>query len=301
MYSFIANQHGTAWYHSHFSAQYGDGLLGAIVINGPATANYDIDLGPLTITDFYYGSANQASYLALTRGPPTAGNGLINGTMMSPDGTAGAYNKITIEKGKKYRLRLINTALDNHFMVSLDSHKFTVIAADFVPIVPYNTSWLFIGIGQRYDVIITASEAVNNYWFRAEVQQGCGQNANNGNIRSIFSYEGAPHSNPTSTTTNYTQSCADETGLVPYTRKDVPQDQFTSAQAKQLLVGGPNRIPINNSTNSTSAVFSWNINGSAINIDWEQPTLQYIFDDNTSYPSELNIIKLPDAKVVSML
>ena len=29
---------GTSWYHSHFSAQYGDGTWGAIVIKGPSTA-----------------------------------------------------------------------------------------------------------------------------------------------------------------------------------------------------------------------------------------------------------------------
>lgn len=53
-YTFVANQHGTTWYHSHYSAQYGDGVQGTIVINGPATANYDIDLGPMTINDWYY-------------------------------------------------------------------------------------------------------------------------------------------------------------------------------------------------------------------------------------------------------
>jgi hypothetical protein len=219
--------------------------------------------------------------------------------MKSPSGTAGAYNKVMIKKGMKYRLRLINTGLDNHFKVSLDSHILTVIAADFVPIVPYNTTWLFIAIGQRYDVIFTASKDVGNYWFRAEVQQGCGQNSNNGNIRSIFSYEGADNSDPTSTATNYTQSCADETSLLPYFSMDVPADQFTGSQARTLTVGGPNRIPINNSTNPASTIFSWNMNGSAINVDWAQPTLQYIFEDNTNYPPDLNIIQLPDANMVS--
>lgn len=50
-YTFLANQYGTTWYHSHHSVQYGDGVVGPIVINGPASANYDIDLGPTTISD----------------------------------------------------------------------------------------------------------------------------------------------------------------------------------------------------------------------------------------------------------
>lgn len=33
-YSFKADLYGTSWYHSHFSAQYADGLLGPIVVHG---------------------------------------------------------------------------------------------------------------------------------------------------------------------------------------------------------------------------------------------------------------------------
>jgi len=53
-YTFKATQFGTTWYHSHFSAQYGDGASGSIVIDGPASSNYDIDLGPYPVTDWYY-------------------------------------------------------------------------------------------------------------------------------------------------------------------------------------------------------------------------------------------------------
>jgi FtsP/CotA-like multicopper oxidase with cupredoxin domain len=48
-YKFQAIQYGTTWYHSHFSIQFGGGLNGAIVINGPATMNYDTDIGAITL------------------------------------------------------------------------------------------------------------------------------------------------------------------------------------------------------------------------------------------------------------
>ena len=51
-YTFQCTQFGTSWYHSHFSDQYGDGVVGPIVINGPATMNYDVDLGPMPMTDW---------------------------------------------------------------------------------------------------------------------------------------------------------------------------------------------------------------------------------------------------------
>lgn len=53
-YTFQATQFGTSWYHSYASAQYGDGLFGPIVIAGPSSANYDIDMGLRTLSDWYY-------------------------------------------------------------------------------------------------------------------------------------------------------------------------------------------------------------------------------------------------------
>src|SRR6202021_1526111 len=139
--------------------------------------------------------------------------------MLKPRGSGRGYNNVNLTKGKKYRLRLINTSMDNHFKVQLDGHNLTVIQADFVPIVPYTTDWLFIAIGERYDVIITADQAISNYWFRADVQTGCGQNANNFNIKSIFTYSNASVGYPTTNATSYTQGCTDETQLVPYVPK----------------------------------------------------------------------------------
>lgn len=48
-YTFQATEYGTSWYHSHFSAQYGDGVQGPIIIHGPASANYDVDLGSIMV------------------------------------------------------------------------------------------------------------------------------------------------------------------------------------------------------------------------------------------------------------
>ena len=50
-YTWHASSYGTSWYHSHAFAQYGDGIRGPIVIHGPATANYDYDMGTVMIDD----------------------------------------------------------------------------------------------------------------------------------------------------------------------------------------------------------------------------------------------------------
>ena len=53
-YSFKADLYGTSWYHSHYSAQYAGGILGPMIIYGPKNAPYDIDLGPIFLTDYYH-------------------------------------------------------------------------------------------------------------------------------------------------------------------------------------------------------------------------------------------------------
>ena len=154
-YTFRLTQHGTTWYHSHLSAQYGDGLLGAIVINGPTTFNYDVDLGSYTVTDWFYQSAFVESIAASNnlqqpvgpaQAPPAGDNILINGTNKNANG-GGAYGKVSIVKGKNYLLRLINTSMDAMIKVSLDGHRFTVVASDLVPITPYTTDWVLLGVG----------------------------------------------------------------------------------------------------------------------------------------------------------
>lgn len=166
MYRFQATQYGTTWYHSHFSAQYGDGVNGPLVIYGPAAADYDIDLGHVQIAELYNLTICQEDWFAERFGPPTAANYLINGQNVKPDGSAGTRTKFSFTPGKKHLLRLINTSVDNHFKFTLDGHTMTVISTDFVPINPYTTSILNINIGQRYEVVIEANQPTANYWAR---------------------------------------------------------------------------------------------------------------------------------------
>ena len=50
-YTWTATQYGTGLYHSHYSTQYTDGVRGPIIIHGPATANYDVDMGQVMVED----------------------------------------------------------------------------------------------------------------------------------------------------------------------------------------------------------------------------------------------------------
>ena len=151
-YKFRALQYGSAWYHSHYSLQYGDGLLGPLTIYGPSTANYDSDdtFRPILITDWNHRSVFEDWPVMLeSESAPEMTNILLNGTgQFGPGKTEKQKFQLYFEKGKRYMLILVNTAVDTTFLFSIDEHILEVIEADFVPIWPYNTTNIHIGIGQ---------------------------------------------------------------------------------------------------------------------------------------------------------
>ena len=79
-YKFKVTQYGTAWYHSHYSLQYADGLVGPMTIYGPSSANYDEAIDPLLVTDWNHRSAFEDFYLETSKeGPPKMTSILLNG------------------------------------------------------------------------------------------------------------------------------------------------------------------------------------------------------------------------------
>ena len=155
-YKFKALQYGSSWYHSHYSLQYGDGLAGPMTIYGPSSANYTDAIEPILMTDWNHRSAFQDWAWNLrpeATGPIPMTNILLNGKgryktkdPKRPIGQPERYSKV-FEKGKRYLLRLINTSMDTTFIFSIDGHIIHVIGSDFVPIEPYNTTAVLVGIG----------------------------------------------------------------------------------------------------------------------------------------------------------
>ena len=182
-YTFKADLYGTSWYHSHYSAQYAGGLFGPMIIYGPNNAEYDIDLGPVLLSDYfhkpYFQIVEEVMGTDLSLVAPKSDNNLINGKMdfncsLVTDGTPCVDNaglaKFRFETGKRHRLRLINAGAEGIQKFSIDGHKMTIIANDFVPIVPYETEIVTLGVGQRSDVIVEASGSAHEaYWMRSTI------------------------------------------------------------------------------------------------------------------------------------
>ena len=231
-YKFKATQYGTSWYHSHYSLQYADGLLGPMTIYGPSSANYDEAKEPILMTDWSHRSAFEEFYQEVGRGDhrPYMTSSLMNarGTYncTHEERSAGNCTKppekysISFQEGKKYLLRLINTSVDSTWIFSIDQHNMQVVGSDFVPIKPYRTNHVLVGIGQRYHVLVEATRplADSNYWIRMTVANNCsGYNPKISPPKEeigILRYEDNKHEfcedEPTTNASIFKNSCADE-------------------------------------------------------------------------------------------
>lgn len=79
---------------------------------------------------------------------------LINGRI------PGAATTFTAKPGQRIRLRIINAAADTAFRVALAGHRMTVTHTDGFPVAPIDVDALLLGMGERYDVVVTAGDGV---------------------------------------------------------------------------------------------------------------------------------------------
>jgi len=291
-YKWKATQHGSSWYHSHYSIQYADGVLGPIVIHGPSTANWDIDLGPVLLTDHYHESVFELASRPIVKVlgiPPVSPSGLINGKNEYRKSTGGSRFELNFSQGKKHLLRLVNTGSEVTFRFAVDGHKMTVIAMDFVPIVPYETKTLLIAIGQRYDVIIEADQEPADYWMRAHPMLTCfAINLDAFDIRGIVRYDAASTAEPewpTSKQWAMLDICRDEdlSNLVPWIPHDVGESVVTENFNAQLL-------PWKND----SLALRWQVGGPAPYMPpMQNPVVKQVFDNgNLNLTADFNPIDL---------
>lgn len=170
-------------------------LPGPLIIydpNDPQANLYDVDdeSTVVMLSDYYHAAP------VLGAVEPTPDNGLING--LNPFGSSiGPRSVFNFVKGKRYRLRVINSGAYAAFQFSIDNHRLTVIEVDGVSIQPVSVDRIPINVGQRYSVIVEAKQVVGNYWMRAIMNTNCFSTQNsalNPLVKAIVHYSGAPNS-----------------------------------------------------------------------------------------------------------
>jgi len=121
---------------------------------------------------------------------------LINGLGRYAGGPESELAVINVEYGKRYRFRLIGMSCDPNFFFSIDGHNLTVIEADGGLTEPLLVDSIQVFPGQRYSVIMNATQPVSNYWIRALTNTPDGT-VSGGLNSAILRYSGAPSQDPT--------------------------------------------------------------------------------------------------------
>jgi FtsP/CotA-like multicopper oxidase with cupredoxin domain len=205
-YRFSAPHPGTYWAHPHTGLDADYGLYLPVIIDDPTEAGrYDAEW--IVVLDdwtdgigsspeqLYDGLRRPASDPAADSGMPgmpgmpgMAGMGSVPGvggvgTSALLGGDAGdisyptylangripsAPSTFTARPGQRIRVRIINAGSDTAFRVALAGHRMTVTHTDGFPIVPTDVDALLIGMGERYDVLVTAGDGVFAFVAAAE-------------------------------------------------------------------------------------------------------------------------------------
>lgn len=295
-YNFRAELYGSSWYHSHYSAQYSGGLFGPIVVYGPSNAKYDVDLGPIMVNDWWhedYFTTVEEIMAPGFQGRTYSDNNLINGRMnfdcstVDEGDTAKCTNNAGLsmfqfQSGKTHRLRFINSASEGVERISIDGHIMTVIANDFVEIQPYDAKVVTLGVGQRVDVIVKADgDPKSAYWLRSNLTS-C-SNAKQPSALAAIYYDQAPDNTavPTSTPWDVPDpgDCAnDDLNLtVPYFPIALPEPSWT----QNMDIG---------TFRNASGNFLWKFGGVTARVDFNDPTLLQIKNNDLQFEPEMNVM-----------
>ncbi|KAF3768845.1 hypothetical protein M406DRAFT_327261 [Cryphonectria parasitica EP155] len=305
-YSFKAELYGTSWYHSHYSSQYSGGALGPIVIYGPTNKAYDIDVGPVMLSDWYHKDYNTLVEETLSPGtaPVHSDNNLINGKMnfdcstvtagdKTPCTNNAGISKFKLTYGKTHRLRLINSGSEGVQRFSIDGHTLTVIANDYVEVQPYTTQVVTLGIGQRTDVLVTANvgSPTSAFWMRSNITS-CSIANQPYAVAAVYYSSADTNKAPTSTAWNVPDpgTCANDdlSKTVPMYAMPAPTPSYTHTYNITLFQNG-------------SGVTLWDLDGESARVDYNSPTLLSANTGNLVFDAEANLRNLNTNSSVRMI
>jgi FtsP/CotA-like multicopper oxidase with cupredoxin domain len=179
-YQFTVPNPGTYWLHPHVGVQLDRGLYAPLIVEDPAEPlAYDQEW-VIVVDDWLDGvTGSPDDVLAELRqgmGAMMGGGHMMMGSASSLlGGDAGdvryphyllngrlpaAPATLAGRPGQRVRLRLINAGGDTAFRVALGGHRMQVTHADGFPVHPVDTDALLIGMGERYDALVTLGDGV---------------------------------------------------------------------------------------------------------------------------------------------
>jgi FtsP/CotA-like multicopper oxidase with cupredoxin domain len=266
VYRFSVPHPGTYWAHPHTGLDADTGLYLPIIVDDPAEP-VAFDTEWVVVLDDWtdgIGSSPQQIYDGLHRGSmpgmggmpgmrgmhgmggvggstPLGGDAgdvsypyyLINGRIPAAPTTFGA------KPGQRVRIRIINAGSDTAFRVALAGHRMTVTHTDGYPVKPTDVDAVLLGMGERYDVLVTVGDGVFPLVALAEGKDALGRAL-------LFTGTGA----------------APEAGYRPHEldRQVGTVDMFTAAPQVDLGSAKPD-ITLSAELTGGMMAYNWTING----------------------------------------
>jgi multicopper oxidase len=193
-YRFSVPHPGTYWAHPHTGLDADYGMYLPVIVDDPAESG-DYDAEWIVVLDDWtdgIGSSPPQLYNGLRSSsmghmmPGMPGTGDMPG-MGQPPGVGGvgrsdllggdagdvsypyylvngripaAPTTFTAKPGQRVRIRIINAGSDTAFRVALAAHRMTVTHTDGYRVQPTDVDAVLLGMGERYDVIVTAGDGV---------------------------------------------------------------------------------------------------------------------------------------------
>ncbi len=183
-YRFSTPHSGTYWAHPHTGLDADYGLYLPVIIDDPQEPG-DYDAEWIVVLDDWtdgIGQSPQQIFDGLRGQHMGQMPGMGGMPMMSGVGSSsllggdagdvrypyylingrvpGAATSFTAKPAQRIRIRIINAASDTAFRVALAGHAMTVTHTDGYPVVPTEVDAVLMGMGERYDVVVTAGDGV---------------------------------------------------------------------------------------------------------------------------------------------
>ncbi|MEO6156621.1 MAG: multicopper oxidase family protein, partial [Ilumatobacteraceae bacterium] len=182
-YRFNVPDAGTYWFHPHMGLELDRGLYAPLIVedpNDPVASDVDVTLLLDDWLDGYGctqedvlaelqsggGHSGHMGNMGSSGGMDDMGNmssmmGGLTGDVAYPlhviNGRAPSEREtIDAKPGQRVRIRLINVGSDTAYRVAIGGHRLTVTHADGFPVNPVEVDTVVLGMGERYDVIVTA-------------------------------------------------------------------------------------------------------------------------------------------------
>ncbi|RYN46516.1 hypothetical protein AA0114_g8304 [Alternaria tenuissima] len=152
-YTFVANPAGTHWYHAHEKGQYPDGLRGKMIVHDRAwekSLNID-EQKYLSMSDWYHRPMPEMIEEYMSPSNTNADFASPNSFLF--DDTDKPFN-LKISKGKRYLLRIVNTAAVACARFHIEGYTLSVVEVDGVQSQPRDAETIIICAGQSYGVIV---------------------------------------------------------------------------------------------------------------------------------------------------